>query len=120
MGGYSLMKVLVCGGRDFDDVIMLHETLDKVHQKYDDLFIIHGDAPGADRMAGKWARLNGVHYAAVPALWNFYGNKAGPLRNLAMLQYLEPDAVVAFPGGSGTAHMVSKAIHRNTPVWVVG
>ena len=69
-------------------------------------------APGADRLARRWAEKRGIHFAEVPALWDFYGRQAaGPLRNVAMA-FLMPDLVVAFPGGSGTASMVQIARQR--------
>ena len=38
-----------------------------------------------------------------------YDANAGPRRNARMLAEGKPDLVVAFPGGRGTADMVSKA-----------
>jgi hypothetical protein len=44
-----------------------------------------------------------------PAQWDRYGEAAGPIRNAWMLEFGKPDLVVAFPGGRGTADMISKA-----------
>jgi hypothetical protein len=103
------MKLLVCGGRKFWDVDLICDVLEAVHKKRKITLLIHGDASGADRIAGEWARSSGIHACAVQALWPFYKdqrpNPAGPIRNEAMLM-LQPDGVVAFPGGAGTAHMV--------------
>lgn len=41
-----------------------------------------------------------------PAKWKMYGRSAGAIRNAVMLSEFQPDIVVAFPGGRGTAHMV--------------
>lgn len=114
------MKVLVCGGRNYgvsrygtskestraraeQDALNLY--LDEMHAKTRFTLLIHGDAEGADTLAGLWARSNGVQEVACPANWAVHGNKAGTIRNLAMLS-LAPDVVIAFPGGRGTAHMV--------------
>ena len=110
------MKILVCGGRDYDDQHFVFASLDRLHASKGVSIVIHGDAPGADTLAGQWAEAHGIHFAAVPALWNKLGRKAGPLRNEAMLQ-LAPDAVVAFPGGRGTAHMVGLAKEAGIKVW---
>lgn len=40
----------------------------------------------------------------------------GPLRTTQMLVEGRPDAVIAFPGGKGTAHMVRKARAAGLPV----
>lgn len=99
------MKLLVCGGRDFDDGDFLFAKLDGLHDRMPVSILIHGNAKGADSLAALWALQRGIHAASVPALWGTHGKSAGPKRNAAML-LLGPDAVIAFPGGRGTAHMV--------------
>lgn len=107
------MKILVCGGRYYADALTVGRWLDPYHNQAP--FIIQGEAPGADYLAKQWAIRSGVHYAGVPALWDTYGHKAGPLRNQAMLA-LKPDVCMAFPGGRGTASMVSLCLRHNIPV----
>ena len=67
-------------------------------------------------MGRQWAVANGVHYAEVPALWDRYGNKAGTLRNTAML-LLTPEYCIAMPGNTGTANMVRQCKKMGIPVW---
>lgn len=98
------MKVLVCGGRSFDDWSLLNRTLININPTE----IIHGRAHGADALAFAWAEINRVKATAVPAEWGKHGKAAGPIRNQQMLD-MEPDLVVAFPGGKGTADMVRRA-----------
>lgn len=112
------MKILVCGGRNFSDREALFSALDAVHDKRHVQMLIHGAARGADSLAGEWADERGVLSASVKALWEKHGRKAaGPIRNRGML-LLEPDGVVAFPGGSGTADMVAAAREVGVPVWI--
>lgn len=113
------MKVLVCGGRDFDDASLMTKTLDEVHDVYRIDAIIHGDAKGADRMAGGWARQRGFCEIKVPANWNVYGKSAGPVRNDWMAKLCDPDLVIAFLGGKGTAHMIQRARDNNIKVMEV-
>lgn len=109
------MKVLVCGGREFQDWPALRMLLDAQHEGAPITLLIHGDAVGADRLAGKWARTRRVTVKAFPANWERDGKAAGPIRNSAML--LEgPELVIAFPGGKGTADMIRKAIKAGVPV----
>lgn len=103
-----MKRVIVCGGRDFTSVGRLSVTLTQLGFDLGDFMVIHGDAPGADRMAGQWARVAGVPEVRVPAQWDTHGAAAGPIRNAWMLN-LQPDLVVAFPGGRGTADMVRQA-----------
>lgn len=109
------MRVLVCGGRDYNDYTNVKTNLDQLHASTPITLVIHGGANGADTLAGIWCRERGIPYAAVPALWDFYGKAAGPRRNAVMLT-LDPDLVAAFPGGRGTANMVEQAKGRQIEV----
>ena len=104
------MRVLVCGGRDYDDRHSLFTILDNYHTENEIKCLIHGDARGADRLAAKWAEDRNIEsIAAFPADWEKYGKSAGPVRNQEMLDYGRPDLVIAFPGGKGTADMTYRA-----------
>lgn len=119
------MRVLVCGGRMFGrpypdgsaddilrasrDVLHLNDTLNRLDAETPITWIIEGDAPGADRLAGGWASARGLNLLVYPADWRSYGRAAGPIRNKQMLDEGKPDLVVAFPGGAGTANMVKQA-----------
>jgi len=98
------MRVLVCGGRRYEDEDAVYRVLDSINPS----FVIEGGATGADALAADWARENGVPCATVDAHWTFYGKKAGYIRNTWMLM-LNPVKVVAFPGGNGTANMIKLA-----------
>lgn len=101
------MKILVCGGRDFNDGARLRECLDALHTLDDGITcLVHGGAAGADSLADTWAKHKGVTVKAYPADWKSHGRSAGPRRNEQMLREDRPDMVVAFPGGRGTAHMI--------------
>ena len=101
------MKVLVCGGRNYADRKKVFEILDAIQPKPD--CIIEGGAKGADRLAREWAANAFVRVETYDADWKRYGHAAGPLRNKRMLIEGEPDLVIAFPGGRGTANMTAKA-----------
>lgn len=105
------MRVLVCGSRTFEDTDLLYNTLDRLHKVNPFDVIIEGDAKGADRMAGYWARKNKVDNLKFPAQWDKYGRAAGPIRNQQMLDEGKPDVVIAFPVGEarGTRHMMKIA-----------
>jgi hypothetical protein len=103
-------RVLVCGGRDFDDTESMRDTLGRLHGPFRQITaIIHGCAHGADTMAGAFARFAGIDEVRFPADWRVHGKAAGPRRNQQMLDEGKPDLVVAFPGGKGTADMVRRA-----------
>lgn len=103
------MRVLVCGGRDYCDKDRLHAVLDRLHELRDIGIVIEGNARGADRMAGYWAKKKRLTNLKFTAEWSKYGKAAGSIRNQKMLTEGLPDLVVAFPGGRGTADMVRRA-----------
>lgn len=114
------MRVIVCGGRDYQDYKHVIACLDALRAKHGIELVIEGGANGADSHGGIWADNNGITRCTVHANWNKHGNRAGPIRNGDMLEKLNPDCVVAFPGGAGTADMVRQAKAAGVKVWEVG
>jgi len=130
------MKVLVCGGRDFGN-IKNRDRSDFVEKEQEYLFgkdkleefaiensiyynpddnwlpfdieIITGMASGADSIGWDWATANWCKVHEYPADWKQHGKSAGYIRNKQMLEEGEPDIVIAFPGGKGTAMMIKLA-----------
>ncbi len=100
------MRVLVCGGRDFDDSALVKRILDQIHAETPITSIIHGAARGADSLGKFWAQINRLPHKAFPADWDEYKKRAGYLRNQQMLDEGKPDLVVAFPDGKGTQMMI--------------
>lgn len=110
------MKILVCGGREFRNIKLVNDTLDKtLTWETPPTFIIHGGARGADTLAHIWAMSKGIQTCECLPNWNKYNKMAGPRRNALML-LLEPDVVIAFPGGSGTWNMVNRALDKGFKV----
>ena len=103
------MKILITGGRDYNNSTYLASVLKKLHKEFHITEIIHGDARGADTLAERWGQANNIKTTPYPAKWNKYGKAAGPIRNTEMLIKEKPDLVIAFPGGKGTAHMTNLA-----------
>lgn len=112
------MRVLVCGGRDYDDGEALEEALLRLDLNRDDV-IVHGDAAGADALAEKFAKRWKIPTDPRPALWDKYGKSAGPIRNSEML-IPRPDYALVFPGDSGTRDMMNKLFRAGVPFQYVG
>jgi hypothetical protein len=113
------MRVLVCGGRHFDDRPFLNRSLNRLHRVRPITLLIHGASKGADTLAGEWALAKGITVDPYPADWDRHGNLAGRIRNGQMLRASKPSLVVAFPGGTGTHDMKWKAENwwPPVPVW---
>jgi len=101
--------VLVCGGREYNDRERVFRVLDALNRDVGIRLLVHGGARGADCIAGEWAMARGIDRTIYPANWNGHRTAAGPIRNARMLRDAEPDIVVAFPGGKGTANMIALA-----------
>lgn len=109
-------KALVCGGRDYSDRQKLYEVLDEMHRHKPIGLLIAGGARGADSLAADWASYRNVEKRVFRADWENEGRSAGVKRNQRMLDEGEPDLVVAFPGGRGTADMIRRAEAAKVPV----
>lgn len=103
------MRVLVCGGRDYNDAEAIFAALDDFDDDTPVTEIIQGGAKGADSWAKLWAKSACVPCRTFAANWKRDGRKAGPIRNERMLVVGKPDVVIAFPGGRGTADCVRRA-----------
>jgi hypothetical protein len=105
------MKVLVCGGRDFNNAEEIKLHLSLLHSERGPFsLVIQGGARGADSLAMNWAQDNNIPHQTFYANWRDNGRAAGALRNQTMLLEGKPDLVVAFPGGRGTADMVYRSL----------
>jgi hypothetical protein len=113
-------RVLVCGGRDYDDAQLLVEVLDELLQQATAqnkrIILIHGAARGADSLAESWAEYHKLQIKRFPANWKKHGRAAGAIRNTIMLEEGQPQLVVAFPGGAGTRNMIQQAQKYGVPV----
>lgn len=108
-------RVLVTGGREYADSGKVDRALFDLNPSV----VCHGGATGADALADSYCKLNAVPVICYPADWSLFGKSAGPIRNQQMLKEFQPDLVVAFPGGRGTAHMREIAERAGVPVLVI-
>jgi len=111
-----MTKALFCGSRDWFEEWPIEHALKKLPEGST---VIHGDARGADRIAGRLASALGFEVQAFPADWS-KGLSAGPVRSQRMLDEGNPDVVYAFPTSEsrGTWDMVRRARKAGIPVEV--
>lgn len=115
-----MSRLLVTGGRKFDNKTWMDRELDEWKAKRGVELIICGAAEGADLLAHGWAMRRGVPSALMPAAWGYYDGGAGPIRNRWMANLLSPTDVLWFPGGNGTADMKAVALQSGLPLWEAG
>ena len=112
------MKVIVAGGRDFSNYILLKESCDSlIKDKVTE--IVSGKAKGADSLGEKWANENNIKIAPFPANWDKHGKSAGYIRNSEMANYGE--CLIAFWDGKskGTKNMIDIATNKGLEVHVI-
>ena len=109
--------VLICGSRDWSDPEPIRAAISALPAG---TTVLTGGAQGADAIAERLARQRGdLAVRVMPADWARHGRRAGPMRNLAMLDQRR-DRVLAFrrPGSPGTAQTIGEARRRGIPVQV--
>ena len=119
------LRILVCGGRHFEDYNLLKNILDKVLKLKkltpQDVEIVSGHCKGADKLGERWAEEKNASVKIFPADWVKYKKSAGPIRNKQMIDYItcfSDKLVVAFvsPNSKGTRNTISLAQKNNIPV----
>ena len=114
-------KLIVAGGRDFNDPKLLCNKLFELAEGvYKDkaVSIVSGMARGADIMAYHTAIGNDIKVYSFPANWDKYGKGAGYRRNEDMARFA--DGLLAFHDGvsRGTANMIQimQRLHKDVHV----
>ena len=111
------MRVIVCGSRDTPrtQLCSVCAWLDHIDANFTLTTIVHGGATGIDYLASEWAFRKNIRIEMYPAHWKLHGKAAGPMRNQKMIES-NPDMVIAFPGGRGTADMVQRTKNAKVPL----
>lgn len=125
-------RVVVCGSRKFADPLKATAAIvQRIAQLPAGVVLIHGNAAGADRLAGTAALRAGITVVRFNADWETHSDdcrcrgqgwcrEAGKRRNLLMLDQ-QPYLVIAFWNqvSTGTKHTIDHACLRGIPVEVI-
>lgn len=125
------MKVVVSGDRNYSNSRIIKTILRGLAIECEGndefLWVIAGEAPGADTIAKEWAKDVGrydnlVQYEGHHAQWKKYGKGAGPVRNAEMLDR-NPDIVLLFhdniKNSKGTKNMRDQAVAAGVPAYLI-
>ncbi|CEJ14075.1 hypothetical protein BN1110_04402 [bacterium YEK0313] len=110
------MRLLICGGRHYDDADAIRQALDRQHRERPVSVLVHGGLAGIGSTAEAWAREHNVHVIRYPPNWTLLGSRAEAHRNAFMLTDSRPDFVIAFPGGRDTLELLRMARAAGLPV----
>lgn len=109
------VRLIVAGGRDYSLSELDYGILTGIHLAIGISEIVSGGCAGADSGGERWAAEHQVSIKYFIPLWAERGKAAGPLRNGEMAKY--GNALIAFPGGRGTANMVKQARDNGLHIW---
>lgn len=114
------MKLIIAGGRDFEDYDLLTEKVSKITSSITQpIIVISGCAKGADSLGVMYAFKHKLEIIEMPADWDKHGKSAGYLRNLEMAKIA--DACICFWDGNslGTKHIIGLAKKYNLKLRVI-
>lgn len=115
------MKVIIAGGRDFNNWPMLVEKCNYYFSRLGaaDIEIVEGGARGSDAMGKRYAEVHGLAHTQFAADWDKHGKAAGPIRNREMGAY--GDVLIAFWDwrSTGTADMINVMSELKKPYRIV-
>lgn len=115
-------RVVVAGGREFTNYVLLANALDKLlseKRKTHEIVIVSGKARGADSLGERYAKERGLRVISKPANWDLHGKSAGYKRNEEMANISH--CTVAFWDGKsrGTKHMIDLTRRKGNQCRVV-
>ena len=118
----EVFRVIIAGGRDFNDYTLLKTKCDNILAETaltDKIVVVSGAARGADSLGERYAREQGYDVQRFPANWERDGKAAGPVRNTQMAN--SADALIAFWDGKshGTKSMINIAKAKGLFVRVI-
>jgi hypothetical protein len=128
------MKVIIAGGREFNNYGLVKTKCDYFLKNHGDIEIVSGRCStgiktfttsdginvfGADGLGELYAAENNYKVLPYPADWKMHGKAAGPIRNEQMAQ--EAHVLIAFWDGisKGTKGMIDYMKSMGKPVRVV-
>ena len=121
------VRIIVAGGRDFNNYDLLRSSLTDLLSKLDDelqIEFVSGTCRGADVLGERFAESCGYKIKKFPANWESFGKRAGYIRNCDMAKYAnaaDHGILVAFWDGlsRGTKNMIDIANRYGLDVKVV-
>ena len=110
------MRVVIAGGRKFDNYELLREICDGVIPVTPE--IVSGGARGTDKLGERYAKEKGFDLKLFPAEWDKHGKGAGHIRNRQMAEY--GDMLIAFWDGEskGTKNMIETSMKLGLKVLI--
>lgn len=115
------IRMIIAGGRDFQDYERLEQNFDSWMEGVDNdnITIISGGARGADRLGERIAEEYNLDLKIYPANWETYGKKAGYIRNQQMANNATHLLAAWDRQSRGTMHMINIAQNMGLQTLVI-
>lgn len=117
----GLIRIVIAGGREFDDFDYMRECMNSIKHLYYNrsIEVISGACRGADELGEQWAAENHFAVESKPPDYKKYPPKQAPLiRNDEMAK--RGDVLCAFWDGEsrGTRHMIGCAMREGLEIHI--
>lgn len=126
MSEIERVRIIITGSRHWTDGDAIRSALRRVTHHLGGGrpglrgVLVHGAAPGADTIGAEVALSMGWEVEPFPADWGKLGNRAGPIRNSAMVKAGAHMLLACpHPDSVGTWDCVRKACVASIPIYVV-
>lgn len=111
------MKVAVVGSRSFTDFKYLSSVLDEHKDKI--TLIVSGGAKGADTLAQKYAKYNGLPILIYYPQYDYYGKRAPFIRNTHIAEQADIMIAFSYKDSRGTKHVTDYMEGLDKPVILI-
>lgn len=114
------MKVAIAGSRNITDYWLLKEAIDNAASRsgIHITSVISGGARGVDTLGEIWAWIHDIPYTEYPALWDFYGRRAGHVRTLEMIADSEACVIVWDGDSKGTSFTIECCLKQKVSTYI--
>ena len=113
------MKLIIAGSRS------ITKTPDELHLIIETLFgdmvseVISGTSRGVDQSGEAYAEKYCIPLVKMPADWDRYGKRAGPIRNRNMATYADAVLVLYDGKSKGSRSMITEALNAGIKLYVL-
>ena len=111
-----MMKTIIAGSRTVTDFSIVESAI--TESGFVITEVVSGGAYGVDSLGELWANKNNIPIKKFLADWNFYGKRAGYIRNVEMGNYAQALIAIWMSQSKGTAHMINTALCKGLKVFI--
>lgn len=117
----ATLRVIVCGSLYYPDKALVWEHLSRLNEQRGPFALLCSEpVTGVAELARSWAKENDVPSHNAFGNPDKFGAAADRIRRTHMIASVQPNLVIAFPGGPETTDLVTKARAAGIEVIEIG